>query len=55
MMKSAGEQLAGQASLHGLSSQYSHLASSAWSCAWVMMRGSILFSSMVASFSFMGI
>jgi hypothetical protein len=29
MMKSNGEQLTGQASLHGFSSQYSHLKSSA--------------------------
>jgi hypothetical protein len=47
MMKSAGEQLTGQASLHGLSSQYSQRESSVWSCAMDMMSGSILFSSMV--------
>jgi hypothetical protein len=52
MMKSAGEQLAGQASLHGLSSQYSHRASSAWSWAWVMIRGLFLFFSMTNLFSY---
>jgi hypothetical protein len=35
MMKSAGEQRAGQASLHGFSSQYSHRLSSALSWASV--------------------
>jgi hypothetical protein len=37
MMKSAGEQLAGQASLHGFSSQNSQRSNSVWSCAGVMM------------------
>src|SRR5512147_913936 len=31
MMKSNGEQLTGQASLQGFSSQYSHLSNSVWS------------------------
>jgi hypothetical protein len=42
MMKSAGEQLAGQASLQGFSSQYSHRNNSVWSCACDMISESIL-------------
>src|SRR5512139_3251266 len=42
MMKSAGEQLAGHASLHGRSSQYSHRASSACSCARDIMGDSVI-------------
>jgi len=42
MMKSNGEQFTGHASLHGFSSQYSHLLSSVWSWAFVRMRESIL-------------
>src|SRR3990172_5103533 len=41
MMKSNGEQLAGQAVLQGFSSQYSHLNSWAWSRCLVMIRESM--------------
>jgi hypothetical protein len=46
MIKSNGEQLAGQASLQGFSSQYSHLDSSSCSCALVMMSESTVLVSM---------
>ncbi len=46
MMKSAGEQLTGQASRHGFSSQYSHRNNSVWSCAGVMISESIFAFSM---------
>jgi hypothetical protein len=39
MMKSAGEQSAGQAVLHGFSLQYSHRAISAASCASLRNKG----------------
>jgi hypothetical protein len=42
MMKSKGEQLAGQASLQGFSSQYSHRSNSVWSWCLVMRRASTL-------------
>jgi hypothetical protein len=50
MMKSAGEQLTGQASLHGLSSQYSHRNNSVWSCCRDMINEPILAFSMMHLF-----
>jgi hypothetical protein len=41
MMKSKGEQLAGHAFVQGLSSQYSHLSSSA--CSWCLVMREALF------------
>jgi hypothetical protein len=53
MIKSNGEQLAGQATLQGFSSQYSHLDSSTWSCALVMMSEATVLVSMEAPLLFL--